>query len=124
MAKKQAAKNVQPRAKVVRPVRAKPSVAAVKAAAKIVTDAAQEQPTAIWEVLSPFKFRGSVVKPPAWIELSDEEAKLYQAAGVLGTEPGEVPDTDASADESAADAAARDSAVSATDGQGSNGAGK
>ncbi|MGH8039906.1 MAG: hypothetical protein ACREPD_19425 [Stenotrophomonas sp.] len=49
-------------------------------------------PTALFEVLTPFKFRGHVVKPPAWIELPIEEAPLYQAAGVLGDEPGELPD--------------------------------
>lgn len=49
---------------------------------------------AIYEVLTPFKFRGLIVKPPEWIELGANEAKPYQAAGVLGTEPGEVPTDD------------------------------
>lgn len=42
-----------------------------------------------FEVLAPFKFRGSVVKPPAWVEISEDGAAIYQAAGVLGTEPAE-----------------------------------
>ncbi len=42
-----------------------------------------------FEVLTPFKFRGSVLKPPAWIEMSEDDAAIYQAAGVLGTEPAE-----------------------------------
>ncbi|HCT25279.1 MAG TPA: hypothetical protein DIW85_03590 [Stenotrophomonas sp.] len=42
-----------------------------------------------FEVLTPFKFKGHPVKPPAWIELSEDDAAIYQAAGVLGTEPAE-----------------------------------
>lgn len=42
-----------------------------------------------FEVLTPFKFRGSVLKPPAWLEISEDDAAIYQAAGVLGTEPAE-----------------------------------
>lgn len=42
-----------------------------------------------FEVLTPFKFRGSVLKPPAWIEMSEDDAAMCQAAGVLGTEPAE-----------------------------------
>ncbi|WP_329769057.1 hypothetical protein [Stenotrophomonas maltophilia] len=42
-----------------------------------------------FEVLAPFKFRGSVLKPPAWIEISEDDAAIYQAAGVLGTDPAE-----------------------------------
>lgn len=49
---------------------------------------------ALYEVLTPFKFRGFPVKPPAWIELSASGAKPYQDAGVLGTEPGELPSVD------------------------------
>lgn len=105
--------------KVVKAVRARPSAAAVEAAAKVVTAAAQPQPTALWEVLSPFKFRGATVKPEAWIELTAEEAALYQAAGVLGTEPADVPDTDDESENGASDAPA-DSAGSAKDGKGSN----
>ncbi len=40
-----------------------------------------------FEVLSPFKHNGAVVKPPAWIEMTWEEAQAYQDAGVLGDEP-------------------------------------
>ncbi len=42
-----------------------------------------------FEVLTPFKFKGNPVKPPAWIEISEDDAAIYQAAGVLGTEPAE-----------------------------------
>lgn len=56
--------------------------------------AADPGESAIYEVLTPFKFRGLIVKPPEWIELGANEAKPYQAAGVLGTEPGEVPADD------------------------------
>lgn len=42
-----------------------------------------------FEVLTPFKFKGRPVKPPAWIEISEDDAAIYQAAGVLGTEPAE-----------------------------------
>jgi hypothetical protein len=113
------AKAPAPIKRVVRAARARPTAAAVEAAAKVVSEAAHQEPTAAWEVLSPFKFRGAVVKPPAWIELTAEEAAPYQAAGVLGTEPGEVPDTDESAN-GASDAPAANGAGSATDGQGSN----
>lgn len=40
-----------------------------------------------FEVLSPFKHNDVVVKPPAWIEMTWEEAQAYQDAGVLGDEP-------------------------------------
>lgn len=40
-----------------------------------------------FEVLSPFKHNGVVVKPPAWIEMTWEEAEDYQDAGLLGDEP-------------------------------------
>ncbi len=43
--------------------------------------------SACFEVLSPFKHEGVVVKPPAWIEMTWEEAQAYQDAGVLGDEP-------------------------------------
>ncbi|HGM5881351.1 TPA: hypothetical protein ACKP5P_001440 [Stenotrophomonas maltophilia] len=43
--------------------------------------------SACFEVLSPFKHNGAVVKPPAWIEMTWDEAEDYQDAGVLGDEP-------------------------------------
>ncbi|MBH1447192.1 hypothetical protein I5U30_03745 [Stenotrophomonas maltophilia] len=43
--------------------------------------------SACFEVLSPFKHNGVVVKPPAWIQMTWEEAQDYQDAGVLGDEP-------------------------------------
>ncbi|HHA2863256.1 TPA: hypothetical protein ACOFC9_001014 [Stenotrophomonas maltophilia] len=42
-----------------------------------------------FEVLTPFKFKGNPVKPPAWIEISEADAAIYQDAGVLGREPAE-----------------------------------
>lgn len=42
-----------------------------------------------FEVLTPFKFKGHPVKPPAWIEISEDDAAIYQDAGVLGSEPAE-----------------------------------
>jgi hypothetical protein len=40
-----------------------------------------------FRVLSPFKYKGNVVKPPEWIRMGWEEARPYQDAGVLGEEP-------------------------------------
>ncbi|WP_414616699.1 hypothetical protein [Stenotrophomonas muris] len=41
----------------------------------------------LFEVLSPFKHNGVVVKPPAWVPMTWDEAEDYQDAGVLGDEP-------------------------------------
>lgn len=60
---------------------------------------ATESATALYEVLTPFKFRGHPIKPPVWIELTAAEAKGYQEAHVLGTEPGEVPSVEVSQDD-------------------------
>lgn len=89
-------KKLQSNAKVIKRARVAPSTEEVAAATKIVAAAGAAQPsTAMFEVLTPFKFRGKRVIPPAWLELTDDEAKPYQDEGVLGTEPGEVPtDTD------------------------------
>lgn len=78
MATKKAAKTIR-RAPVPRP--APPAV--------------DQAETALYEVLRPFKFRGGVVKPPAFVEMTADEAREYQEAGVLGTEPGELPAPDA-----------------------------
>lgn len=64
------------------------------ATAKAKQDANPE--TAAYQVLAPFWLNGATVKPtldgaPVWIEMSAAEALQYQEAGVLGTEPGEVP---------------------------------
>lgn len=48
----------------------------------------------MWEVLTPFKYGRVIVKPPAWIEMTTAEARHYQEAGVLGTEPAFPPDAD------------------------------
>lgn len=37
-----------------------------------------------YPVLTPFKFRGGIVKPPAILQLAPDQAREYQAAGVLG----------------------------------------
>ena len=47
-------------------------------------------------MLQPFWLAGAVVKPtmdgaPVFIEMTAGEAQQYQDAGVLDTEPGEVP---------------------------------
>lgn len=42
------------------------------------------QPDLCYPVLTPFKFRGFVAKPPAFIQMSATEAREYQEAGVLG----------------------------------------
>lgn len=39
-----------------------------------------------FEVLSPFKFLGVVLKPPLWVEMDEVDAAPYQDEGVLGTE--------------------------------------
>lgn len=44
------------------------------------------KPQLCYPVLTPFKLRGVVVKPPAFIQLETDEAREYQAAGVLGGE--------------------------------------
>ncbi len=62
--------------------------AAAAAAAATSNSSDGEAPnTWCFEVLSPFKHNGVVVKPPAWIEMTWEEAEDYQDAGLLGDEP-------------------------------------
>lgn len=39
-----------------------------------------------YPVLTPTKFRGVIVKPPAFIQMSAAEAKPYQDAGIVGGE--------------------------------------
>lgn len=65
-----------------------------------------------YPALTPFKFRGVVVKPPAFVQMSADEARLYQAAGVIGGEDAAVlapeSETDGeSSTESVAEAAQR-----------------
>jgi len=52
------------------------------------------QAHACFQVLAPFWFRGGVIKPPAYIQMDVTEVLPYQEAGVLGTEPTQVPDAD------------------------------
>lgn len=51
--------------------------------------AASAQPveTATYEVLTPFKLRGELVRPPLWVELSEDEAEELIEAGVIGADP-------------------------------------
>lgn len=44
------------------------------------------KPSLCYPVLTPLKFRGVVVKPPALIQMGADEARQYQDAGVLGGE--------------------------------------
>ncbi|HEY1136576.1 MAG TPA: hypothetical protein VGE64_03705 [Xanthomonadaceae bacterium] len=48
-------------------------------------------------VLTPFKYKRVIVKPPAFVQMSREEAREYIAAGVIGGEEDAalVPDDDA-----------------------------
>lgn len=63
--------------------------------------------TSMFQVFEPFKYQGVVIKPtdaegnPVFIEMTAAEAEQYQDAGVLGTEAGEVPDTNSSDDDTA-----------------------
>lgn len=117
MAKKPSQK-LQANTKVIKRPRVAPSPADVAAAAQIVAAAgATPAITAMYEVLTPFKFRGARVIPPTWLELTDDEAKPYQDAGVLGTEPGEVPtDTDDDASSTKDDSGAKEGATPADNG--------
>lgn len=73
---------------------AKKTVVRSTAATQSAIDKAPETNT--FEVLEPFWFGGAVIKPGCFIEMTDAEAVPFQDAGVLGTEPGEVPDPNSS----------------------------
>jgi len=66
-----------------------PDAASLDAAAPATATAGDDDAPSTWcfEVLSPFKHNGVVIKPPAWIEMTWDEAEDYQEAGVLGDEP-------------------------------------
>lgn len=66
--------------------------------------------TAFYEVLTPFKLGGVPVKPPAFVELTADEAVQFQEAGVISDEPGE-PDTSTPEDVADADAGGSDGAA-------------
>ncbi len=105
--KKVAAKKTAVKKPVVSPRR-------TAAAAAVQAGTAQAQgETAFYEVLTPFKLGGVVVKPPAFVELTADEAAQFQEAGVISDEPGE-PDT--STHEAVADADAGGSDGAATGG--------
>lgn len=79
-----------------------PRVVRSQAATAAATQKAPE--TALYQVLEPFWLNNATVKPthdgaPVWIEMTEAEAAPYQEAGVLGTEPGEVPTTNTDASE-------------------------
>jgi hypothetical protein len=61
--------------------------AAVSPAIGADPNAAGAQVIAWYEVLTPFKFGGNVVKPPKCLFMFADEAAEYQAAGVLGKAP-------------------------------------
>lgn len=66
-----------------------PDAASLDAAAPATATAGDDEAPSTWcfEVLSPFKHNDVVIKPPAWIEMTWDEAEDYQDAGVLGDEP-------------------------------------
>lgn len=74
--------------------------AAATACDQPVADAARKSAsgTALYQVLEPFWLGCCTVKPvgpdgaSVWIEMTPAEARIYQDAGVLGTEPNVVHD--------------------------------
>jgi len=81
-------------AKASKPKTAAPTQKVVRSTAAVAANAQANPKTAMFQVLEPFWLGGAVVKPDAFVEMTAAEAQRYQDAGVLGTEPGEVP-TDA-----------------------------
>lgn len=47
-----------------------------------------------YPVLTPFKFKGTAVKPPAFVQMSADEAEPYLAAQVIGKESVLPPEVD------------------------------
>lgn len=91
-----------PKTAVAKKAAAKTAVARQTVVRSAATTQAKQQAnpeTSLFQVLQPFWLNGATVKPtdahgaPVFIEMSDAEAKPYQDAGVLDTEPGEVPAT-------------------------------
>lgn len=73
----------------------KPANKVVRSTAATQAKAIAAPETAIYQVLEPFKFGDTVLKPPCGVEMTAAEAQDYQDAGVLGNEPGDVPVTSA-----------------------------
>lgn len=46
----------------------------------------ESKPDLFYQTLTPFKFHGCVIKPPACVQMSADEARPYQAAGVVSDE--------------------------------------
>lgn len=72
----------------------------VRSSAAVKAKTAANPETALYQVLEPFWLNGTTVKPtdadgaPVFIEMDAGEVQAYQDAGVLGTEPAEVPTAD------------------------------
>lgn len=92
--------------KVAKKAAAKQQPKVVRSAATVQAKINANPETALYEVLEPFKFQGAPVKPPSFLEMTAAEAQQYQEAGVLGTEPGEVPTSDETHGDDDAQAAA------------------
>jgi hypothetical protein len=56
-----------------------------------------DEPEGGWcyQVTEPFKFKGTVIKPGVWIQLSDDEAAQYVAAAVIDPDHQAWPPQDA-----------------------------
>lgn len=72
-----------------------------------------------YPVLMPFKFRGVVIKPPAHVQMSADEAQVYQAAGVLGGEDVAAlpPESETDGDDAEHDTTAAEAEASAAEQQ-------
>ena len=84
--------------KAAKTVRRAPLPATDAAPARPPAPPAPQAETSLYEVLQPFKFAGIVVKPPEWVEMSADDAREYQEAGVLGTEEADADAARAAAD--------------------------
>lgn len=57
--------------------------------------------TSLYPVLTPIKRAGKLIKPPALIELSAEEAAPLQAGRLIGGQAAQVPEDDTTTDSQA-----------------------
>lgn len=73
------------------------------------------KPDLFYQALTPFKFQGCVIKPPAFVQMSAEEARPYQAAGVVSDE-GEEYELPAGGNEHPSESGTDESSDRATDG--------
>lgn len=103
-AKKAAVKKTAVKKPIVSPRR-------TAAAAAVQSGNAQAQgETSLYEVLTPFKLGGVIVKPPAFVELTADEAAQFQEAGVIADDPGE-PDTSTMTEDADAESGGSDGAA-------------